>query len=50
MINKRSKYDYYLRLKYPCIHTDISPLCLNTPIKELPIHWLVLEKKYSIET
>ncbi|CAD8176775.1 unnamed protein product [Paramecium octaurelia] len=48
--NKRSKNDYYLRLKYPCIHTDISPLCLNTPIKELPIHWLVLEKKYSIET
>ncbi|CAD8167111.1 unnamed protein product [Paramecium pentaurelia] len=48
--NKRSYNDYYLRLKYPCIHTDISPLSLNTPIKELPIHWLVLEKKYSIET
>ncbi|CAD8075651.1 unnamed protein product [Paramecium sonneborni] len=49
-INKRSSKDYFLRLKYPCIHTNILPLCLNTPIYELPIHWLVLEKKYIIET
>ncbi|CAD8087897.1 unnamed protein product [Paramecium sonneborni] len=49
-IYKRSLQDYYLRLKYPCIHTDILPLSLNTPINELPIHWLVLEKKYIIES
>ncbi|CAD8130608.1 unnamed protein product [Paramecium sonneborni] len=49
-INKRSLKDYFLRLKYSCIHTNILLLCLNTPINELPIHWLVLEKKYNIET
>ncbi|CAD8065015.1 unnamed protein product [Paramecium primaurelia] len=46
---KRSSKDYFLRLKYPCIHIGIDPLCLDTPINQLPIHWLVLEKKQIIE-
>ncbi|CAD8160821.1 unnamed protein product [Paramecium octaurelia] len=47
--SKRSLKDYFLRLKYPCIHTGIGPLSLSTPVNQLPIHWLVLEKKYIIE-
>ncbi|CAK74847.1 unnamed protein product (macronuclear) [Paramecium tetraurelia] len=47
--SQRSHKEYFLRLKYPCIHTGIGPLSLNTPVNQLPIHWLVLEKKYRIE-
>ena len=40
-----NKVEYALFLKYPCLNFGADPINEKMPIKNLPIHWLTIQKK-----